>query len=202
MSSDRATGAAWPRRWRALLLGLGSFAAAAGVHGLFHVLGVPARMPRPWLSAVPWLLACVAVAAMLASTATSVRRAKPLGRKLAAGLLHVLLALGGLAGVLASDPTFPFGPTVVEWTTLPDDRGTAYLYKQALFCQQTVWRSRAGQWWSERDDREPGYTCDREGHLQWDPQAQRVRVVGTDGKPLLRAQQLDGLGEALYWGPH
>lgn len=194
--------AGFARRWRALLLGLLVFGMAAGVHGIFHALGVPSRMPRPWASSIPWVLACVGVAAMLASAVTTMRRATPMWRKLGAGLLHVLLALGGLAGVLASDPSFPFGPTIVEWSTLPDDRGTAYLYKQGLFCQQTVWLARSGEWWSERDEGGTHYTCEREGHLRWDAGQSRMLVVDADGQPLPRDTALEGIGEGLYWGPH
>lgn len=185
-----------------MLVGLGALAAAAAVHGVFHALASPGTRPVPWLAAVPWLLACFGVAAMLASAVAMVRRTPGGLAKLGAGTLHVLVTLAGLAGVLASDPEVLFGSFHVESLTLPGDRGTAYLYRGGLFCGQSVWHAAPGQWRSTRDGEAGSFTCDREGHLRWDAELGRVDVVGSDGKRLPTPSELDGLGEALYWGPH
>ncbi|MBV1858604.1 MAG: hypothetical protein KUG77_09355 [Nannocystaceae bacterium] len=190
------------RPWRSFLVGVLGLGVAAGVHGLFHAQGVPSRLPRPWLSAVPWVFALGGVAALLASTVSAVRRLTPWRRKLGASLLRLGLALGGLIGVFTSDPTFPFGPVHVASLALPDGGGTAYLYKGGVFCQQSVRLARPSQWWSEIDPERSGYTCEREGRLHWDDDLARVVVTDTNGEPLAMDTSLDGLGEALYWGPH
>lgn len=190
------------RRWPSLLVGVLGLALAAGVHGLFHLQGVPSRLPRPWLGAVPWALALGGVVALLVSMVSAVRHSTTWWRKLAAGLLHVALALGGLIGVLTSDPAFPFGPAFVASSTLPDGRGTAYLYKAGVLCQQSVWLARPSGWWSERDPEGPRYTCNDEGRLHWDVEMSRVVVTDTNGEPLALDTALDGLAKTLHWGPH
>ena len=133
--------ASFRERWRALLVGLLAVGLGAAIHGLFHALAPADARPVPSLAAIPWLLAVVGVAAFLASAVTVARRQRSLGRKLGVALGHALLGMAGLAGVLASDPAFPFGPHYAESMTLPGDRGTAYLYRGGLFCRQSVWRA-------------------------------------------------------------
>ena len=187
-------------RWRALWVGLVAFAVAAAVHGVFRALETPGSRPIPLLAAHPWLVACFGVAAMLVSTVTLLRRTKGALAKLGAGALHVLLILAGLAGVLASDPSFPFGSSHLESITLPGDRGTAYLYKGGIFCDQSVWRAGPGEWWSTRDGNSDRVTCEQEGHLRWNAEHDRVHVVGSDGERLPKPRGLDGL--QLNFGPH
>lgn len=192
--------ASFGRRWRALLVGLLAFGVAAAIHGVFRALETPDTRPVPSLAAVPWGLASVGVAAMLASTVAAARRAQGGLAKLGAGTLHVVVTLVGLCGVLAADPAFPFGPIHLESLALPGEHGRAYLYQGGLFCSQTVWRADPGQWWSTRDAEAGSYTCELRGQLHWD--GARVIVVDRGGRRLAEPKHLDGLAEGLDWRPH
>ena len=188
-------------RWRTLFVGLLAFAVAAAIQGSFHLVPFGAR-PVPWLASVPWVVACFALPALVASGVATLRRASGGLAKLGAVTLHVLVALGGVAGVFAADPDFPFGPLHVESITLPGEEGSAHLYRGGLFCSQTVWRSGPGEVWARRDADAGSMTCEREGHLRWDGASRSVQVVGADGRTLPSPPHFDGLAEGLGWGPH
>lgn len=201
--SESVEGSEWfVARWRWVLVALGAFAVAAAVHGGLHVLHEPGRRPVPSVAAVPWVMAALAWAGLLVSTVVVMRRARGALAKLGAVALHGLVGLVGTAGVLASDPAFPFGPVYVESIVLPGDRGHAYLYEGGLFCSRTVWRAAPGQWWIVRDGEAGAFACGVEARLEWDGAQERLRVVGRDGRSLGSPPGWDGLGEGLDWRPH
>ena len=183
-----------------LLLGLGAFALAAGIHGLFHLLADGDSRPIPAIAAVPWVVASLGVAGMLASSAAIARRAQGVMATLGFVFLHVVLCMASLTGVLMSDPAFPFGPNYVESMDLPGSRGTAYLYRGGLFCSQTVRRAAPWSLWSQPDEGADSASCKVDGHLRWDPVHTQVDIVGPDGKPV--PSDSGAWGHALDWSPH
>lgn len=183
-------------------LGLAALAVAAAVQGIFLLVTPAGARPVPWLAALPWVIACFAGPALVASLVRSLRSATGGLARLGAVTLHLVLAVGGVIGLLAADPDFPFGPTHAESLALPDGRGTAHLYRGGLFCDQSVWRAGPGDLWAHPDPAASLATCERHGHLRWDAAQGKVLVVGADGRTLPGPRHLDGLGEALDWGPH
>jgi len=181
------------------MIGSAAFGIAAGVHGIFHALGEPQLRPIPSLAVIPWSLAGFACVAMVVSAVGFVRRARGALRRAGLILAHIVIVLGGLVGVLTSDPEFPFGEHYVESIELPEGRGTAYLYKGGFFCAQTVWLAEPGRWWATRDPEVSGQVCNQEAHLLWNPERREVWIVGPGGEVLPTPPSI---GDAFHWGPH
>jgi hypothetical protein len=193
---------AWTR-WRGLARSLAAFLFAAAMQGLLHVLPPAGARAVPSLAAAPWAVAAIGVAALVPSSLVAVRGTEGGLAKLGAVTLHVVFGLACIAGVFASDPAFPFGPSYEQSLDLPAGHGRAYLYRGDMFCAQSVWRPLAGtRWWLARDRDAGSFTCAQTGILKWDPDAQVVVVVGPSGARLPPPEGWGDLGEGLDWRPH
>lgn len=187
------------RRWRALVIALSAFAAAAATHGLFHAWVPTGAQVRPGLAAVPWGLAAAGVVAAIVSCVLVIQRTPGVGPRIGLALLHVVVALGGGVATLSSDPAFPFGPSHVADLELPGDRGRAYLYRGGIFCAQDVWIAEPGRWIAFEHRELGSFTCEQDGTLAWD--GAQVSVVDGSGASLPAPPWVGGMAEGLSWGP-
>lgn len=169
-----------------------------GVHLSFGLQG-PNIRPTPSFAALPWLLLAVFAVLAVGSGWAFVRGDHRRWVKVVVGLAHVVLVLGGVAGVVTSDPEFLFGSTYADSLRLPGGRGTAYLYEGGLFCERTLWVAPSGSFWAHRVPRAPGVTCKHEAELVWDTSAGKLVVVGPNGEPVPSPPDWSGLFD---WAPH
>ena len=185
------------RPWRRLLFGVTAGLLGVVLHLVFGTRGPDIR-PTPSLAALPWLLLAVFAVLAIASGWAFVRGAHRRWVKVVVGLSHVTIVLGGLAGIVTSDPEFPFGSTYADSLDLPGGRGTAYLYEGGLFCTRTLWIAPPGSMWANRVEGW-GLTCKYEAELTWDESKGQPRAVGPDGKPVPSPPTWDKL---FVWSPH
>lgn len=190
------------RPWRRSLVASIAFGLAAAVHLGFRVALPPGALPRPLVASLPWLLAALGAVAAITSALAWTRSVTGTRRRVVVVLVHLLGSVALAIAVLLADPSFPFGPTLVDDLALPDDRGHAYLYRGGVLCSQALRIAAPGQWYSVALAGHGAYSCDREGTVVWNAARAQPEAVDATGAPLPSDGWARALGEGLDWRPH
>lgn len=190
------------RRWRSSMAAVLTFGLAAALHGALRLATPPDALPRPLLAATPWMLAGLGLLAAIASCVVWARRMPRPRHAVAVVVAHLLGSIALAVGVLVSDPSFPFGPTLAASLELPGDRGHAYLYRGGVLCSQEIHIAAPGQWYSVQRPDLGAFTCDREGALRWDGERGQPQAIDATGAPLPSTGWERAFGEGLDWRPH